>query len=310
MDAATRIIDAAGNDQTGNVNLAPVVGWDNATKTYTSSYDLESEIWLAGQNAFPGFYKQDGVYHINSTYGLQYFSDKVTKYNVRFVGETVLLENDLDMSGIDFTPISNTIASYPSNSFAGTFDGQGYTIANLKASSYEVNYAAAGLFGSLTGTVKNVNLTNVDIKSSHYAGGVVGYISSNTGATVQNCTVKGGSITAIPELIGEKYDNGDKVGGVVGYITYGDFISDCAVSDLTIKAYRDLGGIVGCTSGDVDVHKCTVGENVKVVVDNTYNYKNYTQNSEYNAGSIIGRDATGTATTTGSTGTATITYPY
>ena len=310
VDAATRIIDAAGNDQTGNVNLAPVVGWDNATKTYTSSYDLESEIWLAGQNAFPGFYEQDGVYHINSTYGLQYFSDKVTKYNVRFVGETVLLENDLDMSGIDFTPISNTIASYPSNSFAGTFDGQGHTIANLKASSNEVNYAAAGLFGTLTGTVKNVNLTNVDITSSHYAGGVVGYISSNTGATVQNCTVKGGSITAIPELIGEKYDNGDKVGGVVGYITYGDFISDCAVSDLTIKAYRDLGGIVGCTSGDVDVRKCTVGENVKVVVDNTYNYKNYTQNSEYNAGSIIGRDATGTATTTGSTGTATITYPY
>ena len=97
---------------------------------------------------------------------------------------------------------------------------------------------------------------------------------------------------------------------MVGYITYGDFISGCAVSDLTIKAYRDLGGIVGCTSGDVDVHNCAVGENVKVVVDNTNNYKNYTQNSQYNAGSIIGRDATGTATTTGSTGTATITYPY
>ena len=310
VDTATRIIDDSDNDQTSNIFIDAIVGWNNTNNTYTS-YDLESEIWIGEQNLFPGMYEKDGVYHIINASGLMYFSDKVNDYGNNFSGKTVVLDADINMTGINFTPISNTIASYPSKTFAGTFDGQNHTVSNLSASSTEENWAAAGLFGTITGTVKNVRLENVNITSSHYAGGIVGYISnSNAAASVQNCSVSGGSITSTAELISGSYDNGDKVGGIVGYIANPSSIEGCSVEELTITAYRDLGGIVGCTSGVVNVLNCTVGNNVKVVIDNTQNYKNYTSNSSYNAGSIIGRNDGSNAVTTGCTGEATITYPY
>lgn len=53
VDAATRIIDAAGNDQTYNVCLDPIVGYVSETE-YTT-YDLESEIWIGGAFVYPGY---------------------------------------------------------------------------------------------------------------------------------------------------------------------------------------------------------------------------------------------------------------
>lgn len=311
VDATTRIIDAAENDQTDNIYVDPIVGYNSSTGAYTS-YDHESEIWIAGNNVFPGMYEQGGVYHIISPKGLIYLEEKVNLYNNRLSGKTVVLDNDLDMSGIEFTPIGKTVANYPGYSFAGVFDGQNHTISNLKASSNDPNHAAAGLFGTLLGTVKNVNLTNVEITSTHYAGGVAGYLGSNTGAKVLNCTVNGGTITSTPELIGGKYDNGDKVGGIAGYIVYGETIDGCSVSNVTLKGYRDIGGILGCAAnneGVTTVTNCKVGENVKLIVDKEHNYKNYNNLSEHKANDIIGR-TTGTATlnTEGSTGSVTIEY--
>lgn len=311
VDAATRIIDGSENDQTNNIAMLNYVGYDSETETATL-YDLESEIWIGNNNLFPGMYEQNGVYHIVSRDGLLYFAEKVNKYNNKLSGKTVLLDSDLDMSGIDFTPIGKTVANYPGYSFAGVFDGQNHTISNLKASSNDPNHAAAGLFGTLLGTVKNVNLTNVEITSTHYAGGVAGYLGSNTGAKVLNCTVNGGTITSTPELIGGKYDNGDKVGGIAGFIVYGETIDGCSVSNVTLKGYRDIGGILGCAAnnkGVTTVTNCTVGENVKIVIDKEHNYKGCESESEHNANNIIGR-TTGTATlnTDGSTGSVTIDY--
>ena len=311
VDATTRIIDGSENDQTNNIAMLNYVGYDSETETATL-YDLESEIWIGNNNLFPGMYEQNGVYHIVSRDGLLYFAEKVNKYNNKLSGKTVLLDSDLDMSGIDFTPIGKTVANYPGYSFAGVFDGQNHTISNLKASSNDPNHAAAGLFGTLLGTVKNVNLTNVEITSTHYAGGVAGYLGSNTGAKVLNCTVNGGTITSTPELIGGKYDNGDKVGGIAGFIVYGETIDGCSVSNVTLKGYRDIGGILGCAAnnkGVTTVTNCTIGTNVKIVVDKNNNYKNYKELSEHNINNIIGR-ITGNATlnTEGSTGTVTIEY--
>lgn len=309
VDAKTRMIDDTDNDQTKNIVVGKKL---NPYATNTIIYDHESEIWIAGNNVFPGMYEQGGVYHIISPKGLIYLEEKVNLYNNRLSGKTVVLDNDLDMSGIEFTPIGKTVSNYPGYSFAGIFDGQNHTISNLKASSNDPNYAAAGLFGTLLGTVKNVNLKDIEITSTHYAGGVAGYLGSNTGAKVLNCTVDGGTITSTPELIGESYDNGDKVGGIAGYIVYGETIDGCSVSNVTIKGYRDLGGILGCAannSGVTTVTNCKVGENVKLIVDKEHNYKKYNNLSEHKANDIIGR-TTGTATlnTEGSTGSVTIEY--
>ena len=52
VDAATRIIDNAGNDQTSNVALENYVGY-NASAGTATFYDLESEIWIGGSFVYP-----------------------------------------------------------------------------------------------------------------------------------------------------------------------------------------------------------------------------------------------------------------
>ncbi|MDY5899841.1 MAG: ZmpA/ZmpB/ZmpC family metallo-endopeptidase-related protein, partial [Candidatus Limisoma sp.] len=237
-------------------------------------------------HAYPGYIQNGDTYEIFAPEGLQWLANEVNSNTETFAGKTVVLTADIDMEGKAFTPIG-TLVSYPSKTFAGTFDGQNHTIYNLTTADYTPNHAVAGLFGSTTGTIKNVTLKNVNIRSSHYAGAIVAYSSTN-GAVIENCHVDGGTVTSKAELIGSSYDNGDKVGGIAGYIVSDDKIDGCTVKNLTVQAYRDLGGIVGCSDGTVQI--CTVGENVTIIVDNENNYKNYTQPAQYNANSIVGRE--------------------
>ena len=191
--------------------------------------------------------------------------------------------NDIDLSGSDWTPIGN-VTDYPTVTFKGTFDGNYHIISNLTASDDAAGYAAAGLFGSILGTVKNVTLKNVDIRSTHYAGAVVGYSSTNR-AIIENCHVDGGTITSVPENTGSAYDNGDKAGGIIGYYVTGDKVMNCTAKSLTITAYRDLGGITGCgpQSGMTD---CSVA-NIILVQDNTNGYESEAVTT---VGALGGRD--------------------
>lgn len=206
-----------------------------------------------------------------------------------YAGRTVVLGADIDLAGKNWKPIGG-LFSYPGVTFAGTFDGNNHTISNLKTSDFTTNHATAGFFGSITGTVKNLTLTNVNITSSHYAGGIVGYSSAN-GAVIENCHVNGGTITSTPEYTGTTddstngYDNGDKVGGIIGYMVVSDKVENCSVSNVTIKAYRDLGGIVGYAQNG-GLTNNTV-ESVSLIQNITNGYKTTVPTT---IGAIIGRD--------------------
>ena len=91
------------------------------------------------------------------------------------------IENDIDMSGIDFEPIGNE----SDGAFTGTLDGNGFTIKNLNLEKEGNKYV--GLIGCLEGTVKNIKLENVVVngKSARYVGAVAGYVEEN--ALVDNC---------------------------------------------------------------------------------------------------------------------------
>lgn len=83
------------------------------------------------------------------------------------------------------------------------------------------------------------------------------------------------------------YDNGDKVGGIVGYLCSGK-VENCAVSGINIKGYRDVGGIAGtATTGDgpVSVTGNAVSD-ATVCVDQTVNHYG---DKDANAGEIVGR---------------------
>ena len=206
-----------------------------------------------------------------------------------FGGKTISLTNNVSLAGIEWKPIG-TVVSYSGIAFGGTFDGGNYTISDLNTSDNTQYYATAGLFGSITGkaTVKNLKLENVNVASTHYAGALVGYISE-AGAKIENCHVSGGTITSTPEWLEEKekYDNGDKVGGIIGYCTQDD-ITGCTVENITIQGYRDIGGIAGCTSGTFRNNE--VKGNVNLIVDTENGYKDSVKTT---VGLIAGRRESG-----------------
>ena len=128
---------------------------------------------------------------------MRLFAASVNKGN-NFAGKTVKLMSDINLAGIEWTPIGS-VETYPAVTFAGTFDGaksetENYMISNMTATSNVYNYASAGFFGSITGTVKNINFDNASVESTHYAGVVVGFSSSNK-AVVENCHVKNSVVT-------------------------------------------------------------------------------------------------------------------
>ncbi len=252
------------------------------------AYDCEIKVTEDGK---------DKVEFINNVDDLKALQKAVNEDGETMVGKTYVLTANLDLAGIEWQPIGN-VKSYPSCTFAGTFDGNGKTISHLTASaSGDEGVASAGLFGSITGVVKNLTLENVNIESTHYAGAIVGYcgvVYEENQLMIENCHVINGTITSTPELVNGAYDNGGEAGAIAGYVAKLNKVEGCTVQGVTVKAYRDLGGIVGFANNESTVKDCKV-ENVTLIVDgfNNYNYKGYTISTEHDAGAYVGEKHNG-----------------
>ena len=91
-------------------------------------------------------------------------------------GETILLMNDIDISGENFSGFTTD--------FKGTFDGQNHTISGL---NIHKNSASAGFFVLVSGTVQNLTLRG-SVEGSgtlHCVGGIAAYVTD--GGTIQDC---------------------------------------------------------------------------------------------------------------------------
>ena len=152
----------------------------------------------------------------------------------------IILDNDIDLSDIDWTPIG--IESRP---YTGTFDGGTYTITGLTVNQTRENVGLIGCIGS-NGTVKNVKLENVNITGDGYfVGGVAG---TNYG-TIENCSVDG-TLT----------NNRHYLGGVVGN-NYGSIIG-CSSSGTITGTSPNVGGIGGQSVGGT-IMACYSVANIK-----------------------------------------------
>lgn len=245
--------------------------YDDATKTWKINSPQELA-WIAG--AVNGTLPEDS---------------RAVSEPMTFEGETVKLEADINLNNVNWTPIGHcepvNKAHYAVN-FRGTFDGNGHIISNLNVTN---NYRA-GLFGQMVkGTIKNVTLKNVTLNTHHYAGAILAWgEEGNDDIVIENCHVDGGAITVTPELIDGVYDNGDKAGGIVGFLYHGAVINSSA-KNLTLSAYRDLGGIVGHIEG------ATISGNnvddIDLVCDQTL-YAPYAGTPKAaNVGNVVGRQA-------------------
>lgn len=206
---------------------------------------------------------------------LKDFADKVNS-GISFAGKTVKLAADLDMTGVEWTPIGTLSTKHY---FKGTFDGGDHTISNL---TINVTDGAAGLFGAVENCVaiKNVKLSKVNVSSNHYAGALVGWFQENGSTitpTISDCSVSDATIKVSPNTVDNGYDNGDKAGALVGYAASDVNITNCSVATATVTGYRDLGGIVGYanstdTYGHVNITNCAVS-NLTLVQDLSNGYK-------------------------------------
>ena len=225
-----------------------------------------------------GTAKDDAAFYINSLESFKAFRDAVnggrtyTDFNVK-------LECDLDLANEPWTPIG--LASYVEN-FKGNFDGMNHVISNLKVNHVKT----AGLFGCMNrGFVKNLVIDGVDIHSNHFAGGIVAWIEKGAYAVgIEGCTVKNGSIISVPELVSGSYDNGDKIGGIIGY-AHAPTITNNTVENVSLTAYRDLAAIAGYAC------KATVtGNSAKNCIVRQNNENAYKDAPQTTYAEIIGRD--------------------
>ena len=260
------------------------------------------EMWDGSADAVT---EVDGVYEIKNAAQLAWVSQQVNSGATTFSGKTVKLVDDIYLGGKSWTPIG-TVVSTPTVAFYGTFDGNGKTIHDLNASDSTPKWATAGLFGSVvSATIKDLTIENAIVKSNHYAGVICGY--SEGESKILNCKVSNVSVTSAPELIGAKWDNGDKVGGIAGYIVSAE-VSGCTVDNAAIQGYRDLGGIVGYANTTSKVTGNALKGIVTITVDKSHNYEGYTSEAQYDANTYVGQKSD-VATVSDNTGEASIYYP-
>lgn len=274
-----------------NVEIDPGFAGDENMEMWDGSADAVTEV--------------NDVYEIKNAAQLAWVSQQVNSGATTFSGKTVKLVDDIYLGGKSWTPIG-TVVSTPSVAFSGTFDGNGKTIHDLNASDNTPNHSTAGLFGSVVSAIiKDLTIENAIVKSNHYAGVICGY--SEGKSKFLNCKVSNVSVTSAPELIGAKWDNGDKVGGIAGYIVSAE-VSGCTVDNAAIQGYRDLGGIVGYANSTSTVTGNALKGIVTIIVDKSHNYKEYTSETEYDANPYVG-EKSDVATVSDNTGEASIYYP-
>ena len=295
---------------------------DNFTTTSLSDIDAPCKDLFVYINQDDAVTEENNTLLINDPEQFSSFATAVNNGNT-FSGINVALGSDIDLSGVAWTPIGPS--GDGKNKFMGTLDGCNHTISNLKVTQ-EAGYHAAGLFGALNGTVKNliidgatienlssgpstvngtavvagsiytsglidnVTVKNATVQGNRYLGGISGYVYGS----ITNCSVETITLVATPDNLTRTYDNGDKVGGIVGYIVKdgsNGTVENCTVKNATIQGYRDIGGIAGCANSfedqEVVINGCSVSD-ITLTQDFTNGYK--TKAADVSTiGSIFGR---------------------
>ena len=187
------------------------------------------------------------VKSIHTGKGLAYFASQVLS-GMDYAGKTVILSSDIDLSGYNWEPAGfcAECGDEGTSTFAGTFDGQGHTIYDLNCN---YDYKNVGLFGHVTGTVKNVIVSGTVGGTATNLGGIAGEVGD--GGEIYN------SISTVSPISGTNF------GSFVGKINRGGSLKNS-------YAYTTCtNGLVGANEGLVE--NCYVRGATNLVGSNTGN---------------------------------------
>lgn len=202
----------------------------------------------------------DGVYEIDSASKLMWFATMINNPKNTIVNNDacVRLTADIDLDGYEWKTICPTDLYYSGYGedfgYSGIFDGNGYIIKNITVKSSVEKDASCGLFGTVSGTIKNLGIegfTFVDGGKDIRAGAIAGQLITANGK-VSNCYVVDATINPYDHVIG----------GIAG-CAYEATIENCYVISSTIAGNR-YGYIVGDSRGDKN------NEDRKATINNCY----------------------------------------
>lgn len=191
------------------------------------------------------------------------------------------LVNDIDFTGFTW----NYINAYDTNRFMGTFDGNGYTLSNLRMTTNETQNVLFSIFSTIDGaTIRNVVIDNFgpdltvgafnasDLDSSIFASEVYGLNNLIENVTITNSQVLAKSVNGAGGLVTTVKSDADivirnikvrnlsvannerRAGGLISSIESGtgtitiediDFIGTVAAQRQGTNLSSDTGGLVG-----------------------------------------------------------------
>jgi hypothetical protein len=165
--------------------------------------------------------------------------------------ENYILDNDIDLTGVIWTPIGSVSPFF----FSGSLDGQGFTIRNLTINNPS---GLGGLFDTLGddspevfATISNLKLENFNFTVNTFSGALAG---RTIRATLNNIYVNDFEI--IPSDDSPSY-----LGGLVGYMAGGSTnhttLNGYYAENITLGGDEFIGGIAGY-SQYLDYQKCSV----------------------------------------------------
>ena len=225
------------------------------------------------------------------------FADFATSVNAgkNYSGYTVYLMNDIDLGGVEWTPIGQSGAP-----FAGTFDGQDNTVSDLTVAS-EGDYV--GLFGLVQDAgapaeIRNLTVNNATVSGRAMVGVIagsaytadvtdcavtgvvnvtgnykVGGITGEAYGTISGCSIAAAEGSFVEGVCAENDYEGDNVGGIIGYTgEHGALtasVTDCSVSGLAVSGSRKVGGVAGYVNYGVSVTGCSFTDGAVSLSDKT-----------------------------------------
>ena len=251
-----------------NLNLLPIV------------FEVQGvDSWVDAGAEVPVDYlydTQSNTCTVNSAEGLEQFAAEINAGAVAS-NATIVLGDDIDLDALtrsralasNWTPVGTEEAP-----FTGTFDGNGYTIKNLKLVESEAKEGKAfiGFFGfAKNATIKNVTFENVYINipcldidhSQGHIGAVAGSLEGTS--LIENVTVKGD----IQVYATQNANGASRVAVVAGGNSYGDVtmknVHVIANDGSSLIANNNTGALAGQLQGKSVFENCS--SNIDVTVN-------------------------------------------
>ena len=225
----------------GNVPIQPLSQLFEKTAVTAAAEDETAEYWADKKASALAESEDHETIYISTAEEFALFA-----YNVNngvqndkglYSERTVVLQNDIDLSGAIWSPIGTESAP-----FAGKFDGSGNTITGLRV----IDHDYSGLFGLASyATLRSVVISDATISSSAFLADPYGSVTK-TGSGFNFCGVLAGKVI------------GDSL------------ITDCSVSGL-VSGKEYTGGLVGqCGEGAGTVTICDSTADVEVYASSSY----------------------------------------